>query len=640
MAHHSAPRTSSARLASSTLLIALVGLCIAASVTIAAAAPVPAAAHSCDGAQHSGPVAVTIDPADPPAGPAVHDGCEYAQSLTFAASTSSVGALVGVAFRITQTTVAGALTFAASLRLGAGCSIAINGSRLFGGLALDAAVVAAMPIDLSDTVLDGLFFIAPSAALPCGANVTVRRSALMGVELAMHRGGLDIDGSNTFDPGYGGRARDNIAVTFATIDDGDACEPPVHTLVFRGVPGAASVPRMAACATARQCVFTYVTIAALPAPGTKGKRVLRRARIVIEGIGVVGRIDVDADAMENCSVAVRGVSTFSASKVSLSASTVSSSDFAVDGAWRATDLAVLDAFGSWDSRGTAYVEVSCHYLVSSSLLVANASGVDVTVFFYACDRCAVAIARLRSFKSISIWIEEAFYDASIAVRNVSGTAFISYVGVRIVASMVRSTVCFRDIDADYIGVDLYPARVMWPDEPVVSNGSSSVAFGNLTASSAAITVANPADISSATLIGADVQQLDIEFRANTPTALLIRDVRAGSEMNVLQSGPAAYGLNVTVADVVASVLHFLFEPMNFQSAQPHVGPSYVLANITLSESFLFGHYFAASPGDTPEKLLCQRCHTICWYPGGPARRARSRHRRPPDVARQHLRRHC
>ena len=184
---------------------------------------------------------MTIDPADPPAGPVAHDGCEYARSLTFVSPTNSVGALEGVAFRITRTSVGGDLAFAASLRLGAGCSIVINGSFL-GGLAIDSPFFAAVPISLADTALDGQFGIAPNAALPCGTNVTVRRSVLMGLDLDMHHGGLDIDSSNTFDAGYGGLVRDSVRVMFATAEGLDACvTPPWHTFVLRGGPAAASL---------------------------------------------------------------------------------------------------------------------------------------------------------------------------------------------------------------------------------------------------------------------------------------------------------------------------------------------------------------------------------------------------------------
>ena len=79
---------------------------------------VAASAPSCSNEQHANAITIAIDPASPPAGPVTHEGCEYAQSLTFSVPSGSTLPLNGIAFQFVSTRVAGDLTFASGLRLG------------------------------------------------------------------------------------------------------------------------------------------------------------------------------------------------------------------------------------------------------------------------------------------------------------------------------------------------------------------------------------------------------------------------------------------------------------------------------------------------------------------------------------------
>ena len=569
--------------ASAACLLLLNALCV---LTVAAA-PVPAAAYACDGAQHSGPIAVTIDSADPPAGPVAHDGCEYAQSLTFVSPTNSVGALEGVTFRIMRTSVGGDLTFAASLRLGAGCSIVINGSFL-GGLAIDSPFVAAVPISLADTALDGLFGIAPDAALPCGTNVTVRRSVLMGLDLEMHHGGLDIDSSNTFDAGYGGLARDSVRVMFATAEGLDACvTPPWHTLVLRGGPAAASLsnPRVVACvASDKPCIPTDVLVAALQPLNADGRSVLRRARIVIDGIGVVGHVDVEADEMENISVAVRNVVTVPRTQIEAASDNIIGSDFAVERAMGATDPAVLGAFGEGPYGGGAMVFFSFRdTFVCSSLFVANVTMADPTAHVASCDNCAVAFDGIEDFSSLQLQLHRLVSNASIAIRRVNSTAGAFY--LMISAAFVGSSVCIEGVVVSYFVAFVHRGY----DHEKLSNdeGDSSIALANFSGGHVNINLDNPQDFGAAAIIGADLLALTVRLSAAARVSLHVRDAVVESRTDLVQSRSAVeagLGVHVIVADSVFSDFHFIFEDWD----GPNAGCSYVFSNLTLSSFFSFG----------------------------------------------------
>ena len=195
-------------------------------VRFASAAPAVGSPFSCDRLSVAASTDVTIGNADAPAIAAdptslIHDSCEYHGELTFTGPVGSSAYLTNALFVIRNTTIHERLFFSASLVLGPGCSIIIDGCRAIGGITLASFVAddVAFAALIVNTQIAATFIVEPSAHLHSGAVVTLRDSRLHGLDLGLFGGRIDMDNSNVFDPA-GASGVGNIDVTFHTASAG------------------------------------------------------------------------------------------------------------------------------------------------------------------------------------------------------------------------------------------------------------------------------------------------------------------------------------------------------------------------------------------------------------------------------------